>query len=135
MHHNSKVILLSLVFLALLAILFLSMSRIEKNQNIQSRASKLRECTSNVDCPKSSVCVEGKCVLEVATVTQSPLSYAKVSDIDQEAKPIPSYFVEPTPTPEPNMLYKIAYGVNSFFGGIFNTLFNLVDSAFQGIVK
>lgn len=132
-HHHNRFLLIILLTLGLFALLFASMSSVEKKQDLRSKAADTT-CRQNIDCPIGTSCVNGVCVLKAISPTQSPLSYANVSQIDQSAKPIPSYFVEPTPTPQPHALLRMAYGINGFLGSFFNVIFSFVDGQLQSVV-
>lgn len=134
MFKNNRFFFLILLILILFALLFISMNSVSQKQDLRSQAAKSDVCQQNIDCPTGTACINGLCVLRAVSPSQSPLSYAKVSEIDQEAKPIPSYFVEPTPTPQPPLLLRMAYGINSFIGNILGVVFTFIDSQLQKIV-
>ena len=134
MRHHNRFLLLILLIALLFALLFVFMNSVSQKQDLRSQAAKSEVCQQNIDCPTGTACINGTCVLKAVSPSQSPLSYAKISEIDQEAKPIPSYFVEPTSTSQPPLLLRMAYGINSFIGNTFGAVFTFIDSQLQNII-
>lgn len=125
-YHKSNLFIVILGISAALIFLGILVLNVFQKQGLQGRAYQSLGCNSDRECPESTVCKGGVCILNSARPTQAPLSYVSVSSVVEKQLPIPAVYDRPTPLPRVNLLEQISKGVNSTVVNIFDAIVNLL---------
>ncbi len=125
-YHKSNLFIVILGISATLIFLGILLLNVFQKQELQGRAYKSLGCDTNRDCPESTICKGGVCILNSARPTQVPLSYERVLSAVNEPEPIPAVYDAPTPTPKVNLLVQVSERVNNSVVNFFKLLENFL---------
>ncbi|MBI3384950.1 hypothetical protein HY030_02020 [Candidatus Gottesmanbacteria bacterium] len=133
-HHKSNLFIAILGISAALIFLAILILNVFQKQGLQGRAYKSLGCDTNRDCPESTICRGGTCILNNPVVTQTPLSYVNVNSIVEKPISIPAIYASPTPTLQVNFLAQVSEGVNNTVVSVFELLGNIFNSLLKKLV-